>query len=134
MRTETDTQTAVTGSDAAAIAYQPESCPPPPSVRTLIAGASDVYKALEDIRGTDREHLMVFDLNVRHRVLQRRTVHIGTLTGLECHPREVFKPAIIPSPTGRRRRLVCQASEAHGPIEARANGILDSRFAEPEPI
>ena len=97
MRTETDTQTAVTGSDAAAIAYQPESCPPPPSVRTLIAGASDVYKALEDIRGADREHLLVFDLNVRHRVLQRRTVHIGTLTGLECHPREVFKPAIIAS-------------------------------------
>src|SRR5665213_1964657 len=42
--------------------------------------------------------------------------------------------APIPSPTGRRRRLVCQASEAHGPIEARANGILDSRFAEPAPI
>jgi DNA repair protein RadC len=42
-----------------------------------------------------QEHLVAFDLNARHQVLERRVVHIGSLTGVEVHPREVFRGALI---------------------------------------
>jgi DNA repair protein RadC len=41
-----------------------------------------------------QEHFIVFDLDVRHCIITRRTVHIGTLTGVETHPREIFRDAI----------------------------------------
>jgi DNA repair protein RadC len=47
------------------------------------------------IRKADREHFVVFDLDVRHRIIARRVVHIGTLSGVEVHPREVFRDAIV---------------------------------------
>jgi DNA repair protein RadC len=43
------------------------------------------------------EYFVVFDLDVRHRVIARRVVSIGTLSGVEVHPREVFKDAIANS-------------------------------------
>ena len=85
------------GADADIALYVPESSPPPPSPLPRLASASDVFAALVNIRRKNREHLVAFHLNVRHRVLRRRTVHIGTLTGVECHPREIFRGAIVGS-------------------------------------
>jgi len=87
-----------TGNDADTEPYRPQSAPTiarPTALR--LASAQDVYAALADLRAEDREHFVVFDLDVRHRVIARRIVHIGTLTGVEVHPREVFKPAIVNS-------------------------------------
>jgi DNA repair protein RadC len=86
------------GHDVDTQPYRPQSDPKiaaAPGPR--LAGASDVYAALLDLRHQDREHFVAFDLNARHRVIARRIVHIGTLTGVEVHPREVFKPAILNS-------------------------------------
>lgn len=96
MTTPTDPP-AMTGADSEDLAYVPHSAPPPPSTRPRLAGAYDVYQALKSIRKKDREHLVLFLLDVRHRVIRRQTVHIGTLTGVECHPREIFKTAIVRS-------------------------------------
>jgi DNA repair protein RadC len=96
MTTPTDAPP-IAGSDADEIPYVPRSAPPPPSPLLRLASAFDVYTALRGIRRKDREHLVVFHLNVRHRVLRRRTVHIGTLTAVECHPREIFRGAILGS-------------------------------------
>jgi DNA repair protein RadC len=90
--------TTTTGHDVDSQPYRPHSDPKVavgPGPR--LAGASDVYGALLDLRHEDREHFVAFDLNARHRVIARRIVHIGTLTGVEIHPREVFKPAIVNS-------------------------------------
>jgi DNA repair protein RadC len=38
---------------------------------------------------------VAFDLDVRHRIIARRVVHIGTLSGVEVHPREVFRDAVV---------------------------------------
>ena len=65
--------------------------------RPRIASAADVASHCRDIASEDREHFVVFDLDVRHRVLARRVVAIGALTGVEVHPREVFKGAVIAS-------------------------------------
>jgi DNA repair protein RadC len=87
-----------TGNDADPQLYLPSSSPPIAiSSRVRLAGATDVYEQLSDIRGEDREHFVVFDLNVRHGLIARRLVHVGTLTGVEVHPREIFKGAIINS-------------------------------------
>ncbi|HZL16464.1 MAG TPA: JAB domain-containing protein [Polyangia bacterium] len=95
MKTKPDSLSS--GQDAADLPYRPESNPPRPSSAPRLAGASDVYDQLADIRGADREHLVVLELNVRHRLIDKRVVAIGTLTGLEAHPREIFKHAIINS-------------------------------------
>jgi DNA repair protein RadC len=57
--------------------------------------ALDVFAELADVRSLMQEHLVAFDLNARHQVLERRVVHIGSLTGVEVHPREVFRGAVI---------------------------------------
>jgi DNA repair protein RadC len=65
--------------------------------RRRLASARDVYDQLADVRLEQREHLVAFDLTVRHAMIARRVVHIGTLTGVEVHPRDVFRDAIIHS-------------------------------------
>ena len=86
------------GNDADPRPYVAMSSPPsaiPALVR--IGSANDVFDQLSDIHGEDREQFVVFALNVRHGVIARRIVHIGTLTGVEVHPREIFKGAIVNS-------------------------------------
>jgi DNA repair protein RadC len=88
----------ITGNDVDTEPYRPQSDPTiarPTASR--LASARDVYEALADLRTADQEHFVAFDLDVRHRVIARRVVHVGTLTGVEVHPREVFKPAIVNS-------------------------------------
>jgi DNA repair protein RadC len=94
----TTTDTAPTlGSDFLEQNYLPQSCPPPPSTLPRVAGAAEVYGLLANLGTKDREHLVALFLNVRHRVIRRRTIAIGSLTGVDVHPREVFKPAISAS-------------------------------------
>jgi RadC-like JAB domain len=67
----------------------------PSTARPRLASATDVDRELRDIRDADREHFVTFDLDVRHRLIERRVVAIGSLTGVEVHPREVFRGAIV---------------------------------------
>jgi DNA repair protein RadC len=116
-----------TGSDVEEIAYVPSSSPPPPSPLVRLACAGDVYAALANIRRKDREHLVTFHLNVRHRVLRRRTVHIGTLTGVECHPREILKAAIVGSAAAI---IVAHNHPSGDPTPSRADIELTVRLRE----
>jgi DNA repair protein RadC len=75
-------------------AYAATSEPPRRSIAIRLSSSRDVVRELADIRAADREHFLAFDLDVRHRLIERRTVHIGTLSGVEVHPREVFRRAI----------------------------------------
>jgi DNA repair protein RadC len=43
----------------------------------------------------DREHFVVILLNQKNRVIGVNTVSVGSLTASICHPREVFKGAIL---------------------------------------
>ena len=83
-------------------AYVPESSEPlqkkgvVPSLPT-VGGASDVWRVLRSMEALDREHFVVLHLDVRNRILRQETVAIDTLRGVEVHPREVFKNAIVGS-------------------------------------
>ena len=116
------------GNDVDPQPYLPISSPPianPASVR--LGGANDVNEQLSDIRGEDREHLVVFDVNVRHGVIARRTVHIGTLTGVEVHPREIFKGAIINSAAAV---IVAHNHPSGDPSPSRADIEMTGRLRE----
>ena len=61
-----------------------------------IGGPSDVYNlASLYLTGTDREHLLVFVLDTKNKLLAVNTVSVGLLDQSLIHPREVFKPAIL---------------------------------------
>lgn len=76
--------------------YRPESrAPAVCRSGTRLAGASDVWRAQRDIHFAQQEHFIIFDVDVRHRVIARRVLGIGSLTGVEVHPREVFRQAIV---------------------------------------
>lgn len=86
------------GNDTDPQPYRPQSAPRiavNPARR--LASAADVHQEVLDLRDSDREHFVAFDLNVRHRIIARRVVAIGTLSSVDVHPREVFKPAITNS-------------------------------------
>lgn len=42
----------------------------------------------------DREHFVVLHLNARHQIMAQERVSTGSATGVEVHPREIFKAAI----------------------------------------
>jgi DNA repair protein RadC len=46
------------------------------------------------LRGEEREHFVVLGLDARQRVRLIRTVAIGSLSQVEVHPREVFRPLV----------------------------------------
>jgi DNA repair protein RadC len=77
--------------------YTPKSSDAPKITRATVSNSYDAVKLLADIRGAMREHFVCFDLNARHGVIARRIVAIGSLCGVDVHPREVFKDAILNS-------------------------------------
>jgi DNA repair protein RadC len=116
------------GNDIDPQPYLPISSPPIANpARVRLGGANDVNEQLSDIRGEDREHFVVFDLNVRHGVIARRTVHIGTLTGVEVHPREIFKGAIINSAAAV---IVAHNHPSGDPSPSRADIEMTGRLRE----
>jgi DNA repair protein RadC len=107
--------------------YTPVSCPPSALVRQRIACATDVWTDLVHLRAIPQEHFVVYDLDVRHRVLAMRIVHVGTLTGVEVHPREVFRAAILNSAAA----LVLAHNHPSGdPSPSRQDLELTSRLRE----
>jgi DNA repair protein RadC len=77
------------------VTYRPVSRPPRRALGRQLHSSVDVHAQLVSLRKADREHFVVFDLDVRHRIIARRVVHIGTLSGVEVHPREVFRDAVV---------------------------------------
>lgn len=49
------------------------------------------------LAGDARENMMVFCLDTRNQLVGFEIVAIGTLTGVDVHPREVFRTAILSS-------------------------------------
>lgn len=67
----------------------------PASLSDLLISPEAVYKACADLLEEEREHLVVFFLSIRNRLIRREVVSIGTAASSLVHPREVFRPAIL---------------------------------------
>jgi DNA repair protein RadC len=111
--------------------YQPESNlgdgSSPPS-RRLGKGA-DVAVAFRKIVPADemREHFVMFSLDTRHRIIREHTIAIGTLTGVEVHPREVFRPAIMDCAAAI---VVAHNHPSNDPTPSREDVQLTNRLRE----
>lgn len=75
--------------------YQAESKPPTFRAGWRLAGAADVWRANASLGSEMREHFVLMSLDVRHKLIQRHVIAIGSLCGVEVHPREVFRAAIL---------------------------------------
>lgn len=60
----------------------------------ILLSPKDVWERMEDIRGSKREHFVVFYLDSRNQEIKREIISIGTLNESLIHPREVFESAI----------------------------------------
>jgi len=59
-----------------------------------IDGPDDVCRLLQGARAADRESFYTIYLDARNRVIGIDETHKGNLTGVEVHPREIFKGAL----------------------------------------
>ena len=66
-------------------------------------------------------------LDVRHRVLFEACIARGSLTGVEVHPREVFRPLIR---AAAARRLLCHNHPSGDPSPSRQDLELTARLKE----
>lgn len=62
-------------------------------IKTLLT-PKDIWDSMIDLRGSKREHFVIFLLDSRSQEIKREVISIGTLTESLVHPREVFEPAI----------------------------------------
>lgn len=61
---------------------------------SILLSPKDVWERTEDIRGSKKEHFVVFYLDSKNQEIQREIISIGTLNESLVHPREVFEGAI----------------------------------------
>jgi len=61
---------------------------------SILLSSKDVWERMEDIRGSKKEHFVVFYLDSRNQEIQREIISVGTLNESLVHPREVFEGAI----------------------------------------
>ena len=59
-----------------------------------------VYETVRDLAAAPQEHFEVLHLDVKHRLLARQTIAIGTLDRALIHPRDVFTGALLHGSAG----------------------------------
>ena len=66
---------------------------------TQFTGSQQVAKFMDDVKSLDREALWILHLDTRLNLIDRELVSLGIVSGSLCHPREVFRRAIIQGST-----------------------------------
>jgi hypothetical protein len=61
----------------------------------FVGSAPDVCSLMQSIGNADRESFYALHLDVRHRIVDIDKVSTGSMTGVEVHPREVFRGALL---------------------------------------
>lgn len=59
-----------------------------------ITSPGDVWRLCIDVHESKKEHFVVFYLDSRNCLIERKIISIGTLNANLVHPREVFEPAL----------------------------------------
>jgi len=93
----------------------------------LLLSPKDVWERMEDIRGSKKEHFVVFFLDSRSQEIRRETVSIGTLDESLVHPREVFESAIRHNAAGI---IVAHNQPSGDPTPSRADLAVTRRLRD----
>lgn len=65
---------------------------------STISTPEDVVEVVKPLLvGQDREHFLVLALNTKNRLLKVIEASVGSLSASICHPREIFKEAVVVS-------------------------------------
>jgi DNA repair protein RadC len=89
----------------------------------LIQTEDDILPLLADIRFKKQEHFIVITLDGANRLIEKRTITIGTLNASLVHPREVFADAI----TDRAAGIVVAHNHPGGSLEPSGADIVTTR-------
>lgn len=93
-----------------------------------LAGAADVWTHLRDrLCALPVEEFWTIAVDVRHRVLFDELLARGSLTGVEIHPRDVFRPLIR---AGAAAVILCHNHPSGDPSPSRADIELTLRLRE----
>lgn len=93
----------------------------------LILEPKDVWEEMKDVRGSKKEHFVVFYLDTRNQEIKREIISIGSLNSSLVHPREVFEPAV--------RQLAAKVIIAHNhpagdPKPSECDSIMTQKLVE----
>lgn len=100
----------------------------PPQRGQRLAGSSDVWTHMRArLAGQPVEQFWAIALDVRHRVLFDTMLAQGSLTGVEIHPRDVFRPLIK---AGAAAVIFCHNHPSGDPAPSRADIELTARLRE----
>ena len=93
-----------------------------------LAGAVEVFTHMRArLSGLPTEEFWAIALDVRHRVVFDAMLARGSLTGVEVHPRDVFRPLIK---AGASAVLFCHNHPSGDPAPSRADIELTARLRE----
>jgi DNA repair protein RadC len=99
-----------------------------PQLGQRLAGASDVWAHMRArLSGLPVEEFWVIALDVRHRVVLDEVLARGSLTGVEIHPRDVFRPLMK---AGAAAVIFCHNHPSGDPAPSRADIELTTRLRE----
>ncbi|WP_294950922.1 DNA repair protein RadC [Sulfurovum sp.] len=92
-----------------------------------IVSAGDVYEALQSFAAKQQEYFLLITLDGASRLINTRTVFIGTLNQSLVHPREIFSEAIADRAAG----IIVAHNHPSGTLEAsRADIQVTQRLKE----
>jgi DNA repair protein RadC len=99
-----------------------------PAQGRRLAGASDVWTYFRTrLAPLAVEEFWALSLDVRHRVQGEHCLARGSLTGVEIHPRDVFRPLIR---EGTAAAIFCHNHPSGDPTPSRADVELTARLRE----
>jgi DNA repair protein RadC len=99
-----------------------------PQVGQRLTGAFEVWTHMRArLAGRPVEEFWVIAMDVRHRVVLDRMLARGSLTGVEVHPRDVFRPLIK---SGAAAAIFCHNHPSGDPSPSRQDIELTTRLRE----
>lgn len=99
-----------------------------PQIGQRLAGASDVWTHMRArLSGVAVEEFWAIALDVRHRVVLDSMLARGSLTGVEIHPRDVFRALIK---AGAAAVIFCHQHPSGDPTPSRSDIELTTRLRE----
>jgi DNA repair protein RadC len=107
--------------------YAPSSKPPTIRRGPRMAGSAEVWAHMRDIERVAVEELWVLALDVRHRLISRTMCSRGTLTGVDGHPRDVFRPLIM---IGAAAAIIVHNHPSGDPTPSRADIDFTQRLRD----
>jgi DNA repair protein RadC len=107
--------------------YTPSSQAARPRPGIRIAGATEVWLEMRELETVAVEEFWILALDARHRLISKTLGSRGSMTGVEVHPRDVFRPLIQ---MGAVAVIFVHNHPSGDPTPSRADIDLTNRFRE----